>query len=503
MKKALHVLLIAILVVSSCAVATASPGTRADQSDVVVFDWPAGRVQRDIIAHTASSLLPIVSFPARPTLEERLARPPFVTGEGRIGLDLSSLSASAAVALRTAAAGGRLNFGTFAPVGETLYGPARAPKRLVELYRTAGLLQGPDWVSVDLASALTRGARRIWFNARIVLEGSVAALETGTAPIYPPGTWFVAEQFHADGSLMETHLVGKRADRDWDFLMYDAQGNQATSSAELGMRAPTTCFACHRNMGRMPPFRDFPAASAPIDGFQPAVQLALDATGRAVASRFALAGPRPDELHGIYGGVAALRARTWMQSGTAPAWLTALWPRLVRVVPELATFARSKLDPDAIAALKRAHDQWHGTGGLPAARATLVALAAKLSAAPSVANTWTRERTLVIVKFIDAGQSHDGEHALHELIEIVSRPALTKPALKKAGNGFHELLHAGGPDAARKCEAAIRAYVDQLRPDTSALSVWGQRRLDDVLGAFAAGQTAAAEERLHAMLAAL
>ena len=46
---------------------------------------------------------------------------------------------------------------------------------------------------------------------------------------------------------------------------------------------------------------------------------------------------------------------------------------------------------------------------------------------------------------------------------------------------FHDILHSATPDAARRCETAIRAYVDTLRPDTSTLSVWAQRRLDDIV----------------------
>lgn len=326
--------LLAALSLSAHRATAATPGPRA--ADTILFEWPDHRVRRDLIAHLSSSLVEITPRPTRPTLDERLARPPFVTGEGRIALDLARLDPQAAAQLTAAAAGGRLNFDTFLPVAEPLYAHARAPRRLSELYAAHGLLAGPDWVSVDLASALTRGHRRIWFNARTVLESSIAALESGTTSVsYPPGTWFVAEQFHADETLMETHVIGKRADQDWDFLMYDAAGNQATSSPELGMRAPTSCFACHRNMGRLPPFRDFPAASEPIDGFQPAVNLSLDATGEAIIRRFAIPGARPDELHGIYGGLAVLKARTWFASGTAPQWLLALWPRVLRVIPEL------------------------------------------------------------------------------------------------------------------------------------------------------------------------
>jgi phage-related tail protein len=160
---------------------------------------------------------------------------------------------------------------------------------------------------------------------------------------------------------------------------------------------------------------------------------------------------------------------------------------------------------EVIATLKKAHDQFHGNGGASAAKATLVALAAKLHADPTEYNKWVEQKVNAIVLSINGATLPDAEHELHDLIAALSQPAgtLTKPKLKARCMEFHDILHSGTPDAAKRCEAAIRAYVSTLVPDTGALSKWAQTRLNDILGAFAAGQGSAAEERLHNMIAAL
>ena len=315
-------------------------GVSAAGAEVVGLQWPENRVQQMLFAYGAAALMPVKPTDKRPTLEERLAAPPFVTGESRVGLELSNFDADAAGAIRAVAAkagaGATLNFGTWSPVLEKLYGPHRAPVKLAALMQQTGLKQGPDWDSVDVTSLLTKSTRRIWYNARTVLESTAQAMETGQELTYPTGTWFMTEQIHEDGTLVEYHLLGKRADHELDYLLYDKNGNLSIGSAELNMRTPTTCFACHRNARRLSPFAEFPEAAAPMNGFTPAVHFPMTAPEKLIAKAFVLTGARPDDTHGTYGGIAAIRLRQQMAAGTAPAWGKALWPRLVKLVPALA-----------------------------------------------------------------------------------------------------------------------------------------------------------------------
>ena len=59
---------------------------------------------------------------------------------------------------------------------------------------------------------MTKAMRRIHYDAKIVLEATAKAMETGQPVSYPVGTWFLSEQYNAEGYLTEFHLIGKRPD---------------------------------------------------------------------------------------------------------------------------------------------------------------------------------------------------------------------------------------------------------------------------------------------------
>ena len=79
-----------------------------------------------------------------------------------------------------------------------------------------------------------------------------------------------------------------------------------------------------------------------MNGFTPEVHMALSAVEKEIAKAFVITGPRPDELHGTYGGIAAIQLRRQIAQGHAPAWGNALWPRLVKLVPALALTNRPR-----------------------------------------------------------------------------------------------------------------------------------------------------------------
>jgi hypothetical protein len=160
---------------------------------------------------------------------------------------------------------------------------------------------------------------------------------------------------------------------------------------------------------------------------------------------------------------------------------------------------------EIIQTLKKAHDQFHGAGGAQTARATLVALSRKLATDPTPYNKWVQQKVNAIVLTINGGSVGDAEKQLHDLIASLTRPttALTRAALKAKCAEFHNILHAGTPDAAKRCEAAVKAYVASLKPDTSQLAVWAKRRLNDILASFAAGRVGQAETKLHTMISQL
>lgn len=308
-------------------------------ADVVGLQWPENRVQRELFAYSGVSLRELAPTQARPTLEERLAGAPFVTGEGRVAFDVEAFDAETQTELRAVAAqagaGAQVTFMQWAPVMEKLYGPRRAAPTLEAHKARHRIMQGDTWTYVDVKSLLTKARRRIHYDGRIVLEAAARALETGSPVSYPVGTWFLSEQFNPEGDLTEFHLIGKRPDHDNDYLLYDRNGKLGIKSVELNMKAPTTCFACHRNARRLTPFAEFPDPASTVAGFTPEVLVELTDAEKAICRAFAPTGPRNDDTFGAYAGLAAVKLKPRIADGTAPGWAKALWPRLVKLVPAL------------------------------------------------------------------------------------------------------------------------------------------------------------------------
>jgi hypothetical protein len=311
----------------------------------LLLEWPPGSIKKELAAYLAASLVPIRVTTRRPTLPERLSGPPFVAGEGRVALDLAAFDLAAAQALLDAASGPpprRLSYEAYLPVAERLYLERRYFLSKIEhLIGHLGIGTDPAWQSVEVESLITRERRRIFYHMQDVLEPAVRSLEKGGKIVYDPGTWFLAQELHRSGGgrrVIETHVIGKRSDWEWDYALYDRDGYVRTESEEMPalFRSPSRCFTCHHSAGRMPPFADFPDASAPVGGFRAGVLVDLTARDAAVVRVLAGREARGDAPMGHYAGLAALRLKTLAASGSLPAWARPLWVKLLRHIPELA-----------------------------------------------------------------------------------------------------------------------------------------------------------------------
>lgn len=311
--------------------------------ETVVLEWPDHVTKRELSAYIAASLLNIKQTERRPTLAERLAARPFASGQGRVALDLSAFDASSAKVLRDAAtpagAGLALTQAAFLPPAEKLYLERRYfMGQVSHLRKSLNMDRDPLWQHVEVKSLITRTRRRIWFHAGEVLASAAAALERGGPITYRPGTWFLVDDLDGE-RVTETHVLGKRADWEWDFAIYDGNGTVTTQSPTLGeeMRVPTACFKCHRGSGRLPPFADFPAPSAELNGITPEVEVTLTAAEKKIVRAFS--GRKvleSDDVMGDYAGLSALAFRKHMQGpGPHPDWMKKLWARLVKLVPAL------------------------------------------------------------------------------------------------------------------------------------------------------------------------
>lgn len=320
----------------------AAPASRAEP-DLLPLEWPASRTQQELAAYLAGSLRTVHETAARPTLEQRLSAKPFVVDQQRVALDLSSFDAPTAKALKSVAApaGGGLQLGyrAFVKRAEPLYSERRYfLAKLVYLKNRLGFDTDPGWRHVDVDSLITKTRRRLWFHVKNVLDAALDGLERGRPWVFAPGTWFIAEDMDAHGHVEEVHVLGKRADWDWDFAIYDANGTVSAVSPTQPqmMKVPTTCYTCHRSSGRMPPFRDFPAPSAPVGHVTPKVLVELSAKDAAIVRALTQRPPKADEPLGNYAGLAALALRELAAApGPKPEWVAPLWKRARAAVPAL------------------------------------------------------------------------------------------------------------------------------------------------------------------------
>ena len=168
----------------------------------------------------------------------------------------------------------------------------------------------------------------------------------------------MAEHLDAAGNVSETHVTGKRPDWEWDYGLYDKDGNgQVVSSGHLGpsgkglgpirdahgkpylmhseTRAPSSCYSCHEISARVSPFAEFPSPSDPVGDLHPEVLVNLSPADQLIVRKLNVE-KGSDQVMGQYGGLAALTLRAWRKAGTAPAWSAPLGERRVKIAPERA-----------------------------------------------------------------------------------------------------------------------------------------------------------------------
>lgn len=363
-------MLLASMLATPCAQSAERRGfkrsAKARAEELIQIEWPESPYDRSLAAFLGGSLVPVASMPARPTLAQRLAQSPFVTGEGRVAINLTDMDDATAEAFRNVAEttpnGRVLPWEGFLPLAEQRYFVLRYfSDDLAAMQEYLSLTTDPGWVTVSVQSIISGGVRRVSYHVRHVLEATLDALEQHKPLLYRPGAWFVAEHLDAAGKVSETHVTGKRPDWEWDYGLFDQNGDgQIVSGGHRGpgmrgagkgvatkdaagkayllqaeIRAPSSCYSCHEISGRVSPFAEFPAASDPVGDQHPAVLVTLSAADREIVRKLNVE-KGADQVMGQYGGLAALTLRAWRQAGTAPTWSEPLWERLVKLVPELA-----------------------------------------------------------------------------------------------------------------------------------------------------------------------
>lgn len=162
--------------------------------------------------------------------------------------------------------------------------------------------------------------------------------------------------------------------------------------------------------------------------------------------------------------------------------------------------------PEILPALFEAHALLHGPHGIDAdgvadSQAKLKLLQTRLAGDPTTLNKEVRRRVLAAEAAIGASKPEDADALLHQLYTFLSRPpAVTRPQLKATLIELDAFLHDTRPDAARRCQSAMRDHLDLLELDKSDLAKWAQEWFTRLIALLEKGQVAAADERIHVLI---
>lgn len=111
----------------------------------------------------------------------------------------------------------------------------------------------------EVQGSMTQLRRKIYVPT-VALEKAIADYTVHQKQIlYPVGTVIYAEHF--DGAaLKEYSVMQKRQDEQWDFMVYDANGNlkKETLAHPIALKVPGQCTGCHFGKKLFEPEASFP-----------------------------------------------------------------------------------------------------------------------------------------------------------------------------------------------------------------------------------------------------
>lgn len=120
---------------------------------------------------------------------------------------------------------------------------------------------GDDVMRVDVTGVMSTLRRRVLVRRSDVLDALRSYESNGRRLLYPVGTQFIGQHRDVAGdSVLETTVMVKREDGQWDFFVYDAGGAPADSTLARprALSVPTQCVGCHFGSKLYEPEKSFP-----------------------------------------------------------------------------------------------------------------------------------------------------------------------------------------------------------------------------------------------------
>ena len=198
---------------------------------------------------------------------------------------------------------------------QATYGTARAfPATLDALRAETRYSEG---FRLDTRGVMSVARRHVYVPEANLRSALARYRANGERIVYPAGTVFVGEHHLADaGAPDETTVMRKRADGQWDFFVYGANGRlaDATHTAPRPLRSPTQCVGCHFGPRAFEPEKSFPAPAPPGPDGERAVY--TDFRDEATTRFFDEHRKRSDRTLGLYATVYTARLRAARAAGT-------------------------------------------------------------------------------------------------------------------------------------------------------------------------------------------
>ncbi len=150
-------------------------------------------------------------------------------------------------------------------VSETYYRARSAPPTIERMKQRVGDWHLTDeWSAYEVEGTMSPYRRKIWLRTANLMT-AIRGMNSFSDPIlYEEGTVFVGEHV-ANGAVVETTFMLKRADGFWDYFAYDEAGDLSTEVQKEpeNMQVPVKCIGCHYGDRQFEPERSFPAQPRP------------------------------------------------------------------------------------------------------------------------------------------------------------------------------------------------------------------------------------------------
>lgn len=218
-----------------------------------------------------------------------------------------------------ALSGGKIDWDEFAEfVDRTYYEARELPVSIESVWDSLRDDGTESLFKIEVNGVMTTARRRITVADAAVRAALTTFRRNNGRLVYPVGTIVIGEHVEAD-SVLESTVMRKRGDADWDFAVYNASGERApaTLARPRALKAPTQCIGCHFGTRLFEPEKSFPVAPRRTADGERKLWYDQEIYADTLVSFFDEHRRRDDTVLGLYGTVYTNDLISRRRAGTA------------------------------------------------------------------------------------------------------------------------------------------------------------------------------------------